>query len=75
MKEEKSSTLMELMDQSTKKEPKVKREFFMEQTCENTTTVFWHLKEDKNKEDMFQQKKMINLDFLFQNFLFCWLSG
>lgn len=65
---------MELMGQSTKKELKVKREFLMKQTCENTVTVFWHLKEEKNKEDAFQQKKMINLDLSYFKIFSCWLS-
>lgn len=48
----------------------------MEQTCENTTTVFLHLKKEKNKEDMFQQNKMIDLYvFYFKIFSFVGSQG
>lgn len=40
---------MELMDQSAKEEPKVEREFIMEQTCENRKIISWHLQEEKKK--------------------------
>lgn len=51
MKGEKSSKPMELMDQSAKEEPKVEREFIMEQTCENRKIISWHLQEKKKKAD------------------------
>lgn len=44
------------MDQSGKEEPKVEREFLMEQTCENRAITSWHLQEEKNKEDNVEQK-------------------
>ena len=43
------------MGQSTK-EPKVEREFLLEQTYENRTIVFWHLQDKKNNEDMSKKK-------------------
>lgn len=47
---------MELMAQSAKEEPKVEGEFLMEQICENRAIISWHSQEDKNIEDMFEQK-------------------
>ena len=48
--EEKSSKLMEIMSQNTK-EPKVEREFLLEQTCENRTIVFYLARDEMSKSN------------------------
>ena len=41
---------MEIMSQNTK-EPKVEREFLLEQTCENRTIVFYLARDEMSKSN------------------------